>query len=364
MSDKRVLVLGATGYTGRQTVLELKRLGQPMAIGGRDRGRLQALHSELALDADVPVLVGDATRPASLPPLFSPDNHIGAVINCVGPFTRLGEPVVRAAVEAGVHYLDITGEQAYLARIISLYDTLARQKGCAVVPACGFEFAMTNWAAALVAKGHEPLDELWTGTVASQIKASRGTQLSLFEALAEPGLGWKNGSRVIKMAGSSARTIEFGSQFGTRRAVWSPFGELVTIPRHIKVKNMSSYLALPTPLVMSLRVLSPVLPALSQLLGYAVKPLVQGPQPDHQENSRWAVVAEARHATGGSRIAIQGRNVYGLTAVITGWCATRMLQPDFEGRGGLGPAQAFDPQAALDYLKEHGVSYTLSGAKA
>ena len=48
-SQKRIMVFGATGYTGRQTVLELQRRGLPLAIGGRDRARLGALQTELKL---------------------------------------------------------------------------------------------------------------------------------------------------------------------------------------------------------------------------------------------------------------------------------------------------------------------------
>ena len=349
------MVFGATGYTGRQTVIELQRRGLPLAIGGRDRERLTGLKTSLKLAEDVPVVTADPTQPASLPRLF--ENGVEAIINCVGPFTRFGEPVVGAAITAGVHYLDITGEQAYLARILTRYDEPARRKEVAVVPACGFEFAITNWAAALAAEGLEPLTDLWTATTANNIRASRGTQLSLFEALAQPGLGWHNGQRRIKLTASAAREVDFGPPFGRRRAVWGPLGELITIPRHIQVQNMNSYLTLPTPLALTVQALSPVLPPLSQMLGGLLKPMMRGPQADHEENSRWAVVAEAVSPQGRRRTRLEGRNVYYLTSIITAWCAAKMLEPAFKAVGTLGPAQAFDPHEALDYLRDFGLSY-------
>ena len=33
------------------------------------------------------------------------------VISCAGPFAKFGEPVLRAALHAGAHYVDTTGEQ-------------------------------------------------------------------------------------------------------------------------------------------------------------------------------------------------------------------------------------------------------------
>jgi short subunit dehydrogenase-like uncharacterized protein len=359
---KTVLVLGATGYTGQMVVAELARLGQPFIIAGRNREKLETLRKTLDLGQDGEIRIGDPTRPDSLSGLFEAKGPpVGVVINCVGPFTQLGEPVVRTAVEAGVHYLDITGEQAYLARIVALFDSLAQQKGCAVIPACGVEYALGNWAATLAAENLEPLDELWTATAIEKIRASRGTQLSLFEALSQPGLGWQGGQRKLKMTATSARRVEFPPPFGTRRAVWAPFGELVTIPRHIRVRNMNSYMSLPAPLALTLQATSPLLPLVSRLLGKGLaKPLAKNPQPDYTEKSRWALVAESQGAKGKRRVVLQGAHVYQLTANILGWCAGKMLEPDFTARGVLGPAQVFDPRTALDYLKDFGVDYTIT----
>lgn len=357
-----VLVLGATGYTGQMVVAELARLGRPFVMAGRNREKLEALHKKLDLGQAVEIRIGDPTRSDSLPSLFEVEGQpVGVVINCVGPFTQLGEPVVRTAVEAGVHYLDITGEQAYLARMVALFDSLAQQKGCAVIPACGVEYTLGNWAAALAAENLEPLDELWTATALVNIRASRGTRLSLFEALSQPGLGWRGGQRKLKMTAASARRVEFPLPFGTRRAVWAPFGELVTIPRHIRVRNMNSYISLPAPLALTLQATSPLLPLVSRLLGKGlVKPLAKSPQPDYTEKSRWAVVAESQSVKGKQRVVLQGTNVYRLTANIICWCAGKMLEPGFTARGVLGPAQVFDPRMALDYLKDFGVDYTIT----
>ena len=36
------------------------------------------------------------------------------MIDCAGPFSLYGEPVLAAAVETETHYLDTTGEQPYM----------------------------------------------------------------------------------------------------------------------------------------------------------------------------------------------------------------------------------------------------------
>ncbi|WP_131785770.1 hypothetical protein [Frankia symbiont of Coriaria ruscifolia] len=35
-------------------------------------------------------------------------------MNCAGPFLELGEPVVRAAIAAGCHYVDTSAEQMFV----------------------------------------------------------------------------------------------------------------------------------------------------------------------------------------------------------------------------------------------------------
>ncbi len=308
----------------------------------------------------MPLRVADPLQPDSLAGLFGPE--VGVIINCVGPFTRFGEPVVKAAIMAGVPYLDITGEQGYLARIISLYDEAARQNGTVVVPACGVEYALTNWAATLAAEGLEPLEEIWTATAVQAVRASRGTQLSLFEALGQPGISWQDGKRAYKVAGSSRRLVDFPAPFGSRWAVWTPFGETVTLPRYLPVKNVNSYLAVGGLVATALGLFSPLLPVLSKIGGALVKPMARSPKPETAEKSRWAVMAEARSATRRQTVTLEGRNVYQLTANITTWAAMQMLEPGFKTKAGgiLGPAQAFDSRAALDYLGQFGVSYRIT----
>lgn len=48
------------------------------------------------------------------------------VVNCAGPFRFLGEPVVRACIDAGTHMVDVSGEPEYIERMIALYAEAAR----------------------------------------------------------------------------------------------------------------------------------------------------------------------------------------------------------------------------------------------
>src|SRR5262245_61865164 len=104
-----IAVYGATGYTGRLVAAELAEAGADFVISGRNPVKLEALRADLGLEsAPVTASIYD---PGSLRALLA---DCSAVINCAGPFVKLGEPVLRAAIETGTHYLDTSGEQPWM----------------------------------------------------------------------------------------------------------------------------------------------------------------------------------------------------------------------------------------------------------
>ena len=61
-------------------------------------------------DADlaaIRVIVADVEDESSLREMAS---QARVVVNCVGPYRFYGEPVVRACIASGAHYVDVTAE--------------------------------------------------------------------------------------------------------------------------------------------------------------------------------------------------------------------------------------------------------------
>src|SRR4051812_40255885 len=103
-TDRRIVLFGATGYTGRLTAESLLRAGARPVLAGRNRGRLQELAEKLSGSGQpVEVAVGDVTEPTSVAALLAPGD---VLISTVGPFLELGEPAVQAALQAKASYLD------------------------------------------------------------------------------------------------------------------------------------------------------------------------------------------------------------------------------------------------------------------
>ncbi|XP_055027610.2 saccharopine dehydrogenase-like oxidoreductase [Misgurnus anguillicaudatus] len=145
-----IIIFGATGFTGQFVVEEVARTASEgpkgtlkWAIAGRSKAKLDkvleqaaAVLSKPELASEVDVIVADVGEPDSLAALCK---QAVIVLNCVGPYRFFGEPVVKACVENGAHYLDISGEPQFLESMQLNYHNQAAEKGVYIVGACGFD---------------------------------------------------------------------------------------------------------------------------------------------------------------------------------------------------------------------------------
>ena len=139
-----LVLWGATGFAGRlvaeyltaqYTASELS-----LALGGRNERKLRDLQEALRDQhtgwGDIPIVLGDATDPASLRAIAEETN---VVCSTVGPYTTYGTPLVEACVSAGTDYCDLTGEVNWIREMIDRYHDEAVQTGALIVHSCGFD---------------------------------------------------------------------------------------------------------------------------------------------------------------------------------------------------------------------------------
>ena len=134
-----IVVFGATGFTGQLVAEYLARRSRTestrWAIAGRSAQKLDELAATLGV-TDLGRIVADVADRESMSRLAA-DTQV--VATTVGPYARYGEPVVRACVEAGTDYVDITGEPQFVDMTLLRYHAVAREKGIRVVSCCGFD---------------------------------------------------------------------------------------------------------------------------------------------------------------------------------------------------------------------------------
>jgi len=360
-----IAVYGASGYTGRLVAHELARRGFEFVLSGRNAERLRRVAHEVG--RDVPVRAAEIDDRDGLRHALG---DCAAVINCAGPFVRFGEPVVRAAVETGTHYVDTTGEQPFMQLVAERYDDPARAAEIAVVCAMGFDYVPGDMISALAGRGHEPLDEL---VVAYSVRGSgvtRGTLRSTLEVLKGGDLTYEEGTWRPAGRGPVRASFPFPEPLGRQAVVKYPSGEIVTVPRHLRTRKVTSLITAST--VAPLPGLAPLLPVtmpaislslrtpLRAALSVAIGHLPEGPSEEDRERAEFTIVAVACGEDGTTgRGVVRGTDLYGLTAVSAVHGASLMAGEGYDRIGALPPAAAYDPVRFLNYLGGHGVTYEL-----
>jgi short subunit dehydrogenase-like uncharacterized protein len=171
MSDKKVIVYGASGYTGRLVCEYLREFGVPFIAAGRDKARIaEALSTVPGIDTVDHEIVEVAHDTGPLSELF---DGASVVCNMVGPFAQHGGEVVEACLAAGTHYLDTTGEQDWLITAGEAYGQRMAEQGLLLAPGVAQMYTTGEIAAQLCLEepGLDTLDILvfWKGmpTIAS-----------------------------------------------------------------------------------------------------------------------------------------------------------------------------------------------------
>ncbi len=358
-----IVVYGATGTTGTLVAHELYRRGFDLVLAGRDRGRLSGMAEKLG---GLPVRQAQVHDQAALEAAVA---GARAVVSCAGPFLVIGEPVLQAAIAAGAHYLDTSGEQAFIRDAYERYDSRARKAGVTAVPAFAFEVALGDWAAARAAAlvrdaagvdDAEPIDEVVVGYAVSGFRPSGGTVQSAVASLARPGVVWQEDRWERAAPGARSRTLAFPPPFGARDAVRIPSGEVVTVPRHVSARRVETFLALSSSPVAraAAGLVGPLLPLLAASpLGALVRSRAgAAPPPDESERSaaRFAIVAEASHRFRRSRVSISGSDLYAISAVIVAEGIAHLTAVGAPPRGVIAPSELMDPVQALAQLVGEG----------
>jgi short subunit dehydrogenase-like uncharacterized protein len=163
--SKPVVLYGASGYTGRLVAEYLREYDLPFVAAGRDRGRVQQVVERVpGLEiADYEVVEVEHSVEA-LTELFS---GARVVCNTVGPFIEYGPEAVEAALLAGCHYLDTTGEQNWVIRAERDFGARFAEQGLLLAPGVAQMYATGEIAAniCLETPGLDTLDilVLWKG---------------------------------------------------------------------------------------------------------------------------------------------------------------------------------------------------------
>lgn len=340
-----ITVTGANGYQAGLVLAELSSHEVEIRLVGRDADRLETAATKAG-----------CTRADRRVTAF--DDHAGlvaalsgsdAVINCAGPFTASGAAVVRAAIDAGAHYVDTAGEQLYLQAIFDTFTDAARTAACdggafgqRRLPAHGSPGPSARGGGrATDGTGGQPHHRRWQ-FVPRHPAVGPGDHRRDHRGRTD--LSRQSMAHRIPARHSNI-TLPDGEVLAMAKM---PTCEVITIPRHVQVDHVE---ALVEAALMD-QLAGPV------AAGF-IDSLPAGPTPDERAGQRFTYLLDAVNRRGRRvRGVIQGKDTYGCTAIVAVRAARRLAAGDVPA-GVLAPAQAFDPAEFLTALTGPGLTWSI-----
>jgi short subunit dehydrogenase-like uncharacterized protein len=357
--NSKIILFGATGYTGRLVAEALTNRALAPILCGRNPQKLDRLSRQLG---GLETAVADAKNPSALAGLLAKGDIL---ISTVGPFVKYGRAAVEAAVEKGAVYIDSTGEPAFIQTIFETYGPKARSTGATLMTACGYDYIPGNCAAGIAlnvsAQRAARVDIGYyskkNGRIGS-FDASQGTRASLRIAMVAPVKVWRSGRKVTETAGIRMRRFSID---GIDHPALSVSGtEHFCLPAtYPGLQQINTYLGWFGPRTRLMKNGAAMQSVLLKVPGYRslaegllkLLPTGRGKGPDAlQRKAQTSHIVAETFTAGGERIArvdLEGVDGYTFTARFIAWSAHRLSVEGICQPGATGPIDMF----GLDQLR-------------
>jgi short subunit dehydrogenase-like uncharacterized protein len=356
----RIVLFGATGFTGDLTARALVARGARPLLAGRSAQRVRALGDELG---GLECAVADVARPRSIAELLQRGD---VLVSTVGPFVRHGTPAVRAAIATGAHYIDSTGEPPFIRDVFERHGTEAASAGSGLLTAMGYDYVPGNLAGALAlrAAGERAvrIDVAYFASVGTPGQLSGGTRASAVGIFVEPVHAFRDGRIVGERAARHVRTFD-GSP-----AVSIGATEQFALPRaYPQLRDVGVWLGWFGPASRPLQALSAAadlatkLPGVRGAIGAVSATLLKGssggPDAPTRAGARSQIVAVAsdRHGAPLHTVRLEGSNPYDFTGAMLAWSAITAARGGLRGTGALGPVDGFGLDELEAGVREAGI---------
>jgi short subunit dehydrogenase-like uncharacterized protein len=346
----RIVLYGATGYTGELTARAMARRGMKPVLAGRRPEAVEALAAELG---GLETVTADVTVPASVRALVERGD---VLVSTVGPFARWGDAALDAAIEAGAHYVDSTGEPPFVRRVFEHGGPRAEAAGSLLLTAMGYDWVPGNLTGALALRdAGDPARAVRIGyfTKGGGLGGmSGGTRASAVGALVEPSFHYRGGRIVTERGARKVHSFDFGGREKPGISVGT--SEAFSLPRVFpQVRDVEVYLgwfggaSRPLQAFSALGAGIAKVPGVTSAINAAaarfVKTSTGGPDEEARAATGSRFLAEALDSSGEVLAAVrtEGVNGYTFTGDSLAWAAERIAAGGGSGAGALGPVEAF-----------------------
>lgn len=323
-TNRSITVFGAYGHTGRFVVAELCRRGWTPVLAGRDTAKLDALGDGYPTLERRTAAIDD---PASLDRAVA---GVAAVINCAGPFLDTAPALIEAALRSRVAYLDVTAEQQSVLATFENYAQAANEAGIAVLPGMAFYGGLADLLATTAIGGESEAEAIDVAVALDSWHPTAGTRLT-GRRNHYPRRVIANGRLDFLADPPPTRDWNFRAPFGTQAMVALPFSETITISRHLRVRELHSYINRT---------------ALEEIRDPAT-PAPTAVDAQGRSAQRFAMDVIVRNGTQSRRAHAAGLDIYAFTAPLVVEAMERVVTGRCRRFGVVAPGEAFD---AADFL--------------
>ncbi len=178
-TKKPVIIYGGSGYTGLLIAEFIRDQNIPFIAAGRSGKKIEDAMTRVPgiETADYEVAQVDHTVEA-LTELFT---GAKVVCNTVGPFDILGETVLKACLNAEVHYIDTSGEQGWIRKVRDEYGDQFAEKGLLAGPSVAYMHTVCEIAGE-ICKEYTDIDTLEFSCIPCGVPTVASTQ-TIFDML-------------------------------------------------------------------------------------------------------------------------------------------------------------------------------------
>ncbi|MCO7226484.1 trans-acting enoyl reductase family protein [Pleionea sp. CnH1-48] len=335
MSEQKVLIYGANGYTGTLIAEHAVNAGMHPIIAGRNKQAIETLGQQLALSTRIFSLDSEQELSKQLDDIY-------LVIHCAGPFSATAEPMMNACIKTKTHYIDITGE-INVFELAQQLDSQAKQAGIVLCPGAGFDVIPTDCLASQLKEKMPDATHLTLGFDSSS-GLSPGTAKTSVEGLAHGGKIRVDGKITPVPLAFKSRQIDFGN--GSKNAVTIPWGDVSTAYHSTQIPNIEVYIPISPKRAKSLRRLNLLrwlfkFNWVQNKMKSKIDKTTQGPTQSQREKSRTYIWGEVKNAAGKTLTGrIETSNGYELTYEGTLEITRALLSNNFSG-GAYTPSKLF-----------------------
>ena len=362
-ADKPVVLYGASGYSGRLTAEYLREYNVPFVAAGRNKVKIRDVMNHVpGIETADYEIVETAGSAAELVKLFT---GAKVVCNTVGPFIYYGPTVVEACFQAGCHYLDISGEQAWHRELEETWSRRFADKGLVIVAGMAFMSAPSDAAARLVLESGG-IDSLEILTMFDGMPTFGSTQ-TIFAVIQTDGY-YLDQNRYKPWQRAVGYEAVVPGYIRTQLALsWGGFPHPVWYKNHPQAANVKSFGGLLNRSIME-NVLATekhyeanIRPLPKQEQERKLREMANAvqtgtPPRENSREQRTIDVIAGRGSLTAAHVVLFGTCCYKQTGLMQAFGAHRLIHTPPARTGYASPAAAFGHQEILKTLEAHGLS--------